>query len=74
MSVMSQLNLEISRPGEIGITKRCANCGTAENPDRAPITTIVIDWRTDLMCDPCVTSFDWSQWEFDPILNVYRRR
>jgi hypothetical protein len=62
MSTMSQLSLAKE-------TERCANCGTKERP--AP--TVVIGWRIDLLCDECVARFDWSDWQFDPVLNVYWR-
>jgi hypothetical protein len=74
MSVMSTLDLFVNRPAELGITKRCANCGSTHEPDGTQITTVVIDWRTDVMCSRCIANFDWSQWIFDPILNVYVRR
>ena len=74
MSVMSELDLFVNRPGELGVTKRCCNCGTTEEPDGTPITTIVHDWRTNVMCSRCVANFDWSDWQFDPILNVYYRK
>jgi hypothetical protein len=44
----------------------CGRCGTRRQP-----TTVVIDWRTELVCDACVARFDWSEWNFDPILNTY---
>lgn len=74
MSTMSELDLVLNRPAEAGVTKRCVNCGQTEEQRQAPITTIVVDWRVDVMCDACVASFDWSDWTFDPVLNVYRRR
>jgi hypothetical protein len=41
---------------------RCANCGTNQRGAR----TLVIDWREDYLCDPCVDSFDWSEgWTYD---------
>ena len=45
---------------------RCGNCGTSEN-----VVTVVIDWRTEVLCDRCVARFDWSDWTFDPVLNTY---
>ena len=48
---------------------RCGNCGTSENA-----VTVVIDWRTDLLCDRCIARFDWSNYAFDPILNTYTHR
>lgn len=74
MSVMSQFDLDVNHPGDIGIIKRCANCGRTEQKIGQPITTIVIDWRTDLLCDGCVARFTWKDWDFDPVLNIYWRR
>ncbi len=68
MSVMSNLALLRSeRP-------RCACCGTTGTLTGTPPTTIVIDWRIELMCDSCISRFDWSDWIFDPILNLYLRK
>jgi hypothetical protein len=69
MSVMSQLSL--ARHDK---STRCANCGQTEEKSSRPVTTIVVDWRTDLMCDTCIAGFDWSDWDFDPILNLYTRK
>jgi hypothetical protein len=62
MSVMSQLSLAKE-------TERCGNCGTKERP----ALTVAIDWRVTLLCDECVAIFDWSDWQFDPVRNVYWR-
>ena len=68
MSVMSGLDLELCmRP-------RCANCGQSEEISGIPVTTIISDIRTELICDRCVARFDWSDWNFDPVLNVYWRK
>lgn len=61
VSTMSQLDL-------IRHSERCGNCGRNSQP-----TTVVIDFRPELMCDQCVARFDWSDWNFDPILNTYSR-
>lgn len=74
MSVMSELDLFVNHPGELGVVKRCTNCGRTEAQTETPITTVVADWRIDVMCDGCVATFDWSDWTFDPLLNVYRRK
>jgi hypothetical protein len=63
MSQMSELDL-------VRREERCGNCGSRNRP----ASTVVIDWRTELMCDRCVATFDWSDWEFDPVLNAYFRR
>ena len=68
MSVMSQLDLLRSDSHT-----RCANCGCTEEESGTPVTTIVADWRTELMCDTCVRRYDWSDWTFDPVLNIYTR-
>jgi hypothetical protein len=61
MSTMSELDLMRKE-------SQCAVCGTADNAD-----TLVIDWRTDLMCSPCISRYDWAGWNFDPILNIYMK-
>jgi hypothetical protein len=66
---MSTLDVARTHPGT-----RCANCGCTEEKSGVPVTTIVADWRTEMLCDHCVASHDWSDWQFDPILNVYYRR
>lgn len=63
MSLMSELNL-------VKQEERCGRCGTRNRP----ADTIVIDWRTERLCDRCVARFDWRGWEFDPVLNAYFRR
>lgn len=66
MSALDQLRTDAST--------RCANCGRSEEESGVPVTTVVIDWRIDLLCDDCVGRFDWLiHWNFDPILNVYTR-
>ena len=72
MSVMSELDLV--RSGNARGFRRCANCGRTEEDSGKPITTIVIDWRTELLCDGCIARYDWSDWTFDPVLNIYRHR
>jgi hypothetical protein len=67
MSVMSRLSL--TRQEE-----RCGNCGQTEEKSGIPTTTIAIDRSASLLCDECVASFDWSDWIFDPVLNVYLRK
>ena len=42
---------------------RCANCGITD----PPATTLVNDWRTDLLRDECIASYSWSDRQFDPI-------
>ncbi len=64
MSVMSQLSLLRS-------DTRCGCCGRTEEESRIPTATVVIDWHAELMCDACVARHDWSDWTFDPILNLY---
>lgn len=62
----------MSRMADLDLVRResrCAVCGTANGA-----VTLVIDWRTDLMCDPCVSRYDWQDWTFDPILNIYRHK
>lgn len=67
MSVMSQLDLvRITDP-------RCGNCGQQESQSGIPVTTIVVDWRAEMLCDRCVASHDWQDWNFDPITNIYTR-
>lgn len=66
MSVMSELVMLRTETNA-----RCANCGTTGTLAGIPVTTLVVDWRTELLCDSCVTRFDWSDWTFDPILNIY---
>lgn len=66
MSVMSQLDL-LRRDDDT----RCGCCGQTEEKSGVPATTIVIDFRAELMCDRCVANHDWSDWTFDPILNLY---
>jgi hypothetical protein len=70
MSVMSQLDL-LRQPEEPWLSPRCGCCGTTEAKSGVPITTVVVDFRTELMCDKCVARHDWSDWIFDPILNLY---
>jgi hypothetical protein len=48
----------------------CGNCGNRENAT----TTTVIDWRTERLCDPCVTSYDWADWNLDPATNTYTHK
>ena len=62
MSVMSQLDLQLRE-------HRCGNCGSTQNP----ADTVVIDPTPRLLCDYCVATFDWSDWYFDPVWNVYSR-
>lgn len=69
MSVMAQLDLARTHR-----STRCANCGRTEEQSGVPVTTIVADWRIDLLCDTCVRNHDWSDWTFDPVLNVYYAR
>jgi hypothetical protein len=66
MSVMSQLDQLRSYDDT-----RCGGCGQTEEASGVPVTTIVIDFRAELMCDACVAGHDWSDWTFDPILNLY---
>jgi hypothetical protein len=63
VSVMSELDL-------VKQGRRCGGCGTTN----VPAETIVIDWRPELLCERCVANHDWSDWTFDPVLNVYRRK
>lgn len=54
--------------------ERCSNCGQTEKRSGVPATTIVLDWRgPELVCDTCVANHDWSDWTFEPILNLYTR-
>lgn len=69
MSVMSELDL-LRRYDDT----RCSGCGCTEEKTGVPVVTVVIDWRIELMCDPCIAKFDWSDWIFDPILNLYTRK
>jgi hypothetical protein len=39
--------------------RHCGNCGTTVPGPR----TAVIDWREDWLCDKCIASFDWSDWQ-----------
>jgi alpha-glucosidase (family GH31 glycosyl hydrolase) len=53
---------------------RCGGCGQTEQESKIPVTTVVIDWRTELLCDTCIANHDWRDWIFDPVLNLYSRR
>lgn len=66
MSVMSELDV-LRRYNDT----RCGGCGQSEEKSGIPATTIVIDFRAELMCDTCVANHNWSDWTFDPILNLY---
>lgn len=68
MSVMSELDV-LRRYNDT----RCGGCGQSEEKSGIPATTIVIDFRAELLCDTCVANHDWpeSEWTFDPILNLY---
>lgn len=43
------------------LARRCANCGTVQQP----LVTVVMDWRTDMLCQSCTDSYDWPPaiWE-----------
>lgn len=51
----------------------CGNCGCSEGQGGAPVRTTVRDWRTDVLCDACVASYDWSDWAFDGVA-TYRHK
>ena len=40
----------------------CCNCGRTSAQAGCLLRTRVIDWRTELMCDTCVASYDWADW------------
>jgi hypothetical protein len=54
--------------------RRCANCGNTEESDGRIIRTTVIDWRTDELCDPCVASYDWSDWSYVASTRTYTHK
>jgi hypothetical protein len=53
--------------------RMCANCGRKES-DGVIIEATVIDWRTDELCDGCIASFDWSDWDYDATTRTYRHK
>lgn len=59
---MSQLDL-------VRQEERCGNCGTRN----MIADTVVIDTSPQLLCRKCVARFDWTGWDFDPVLNLYTR-
>lgn len=54
------------------LLQRCANCGTATEP----LPVMVIDWRTDRLCQPCADSYYWSPdlWDREPATGTLHGR
>lgn len=53
---------------------RCALCGLHADDSDIPVTTAIVGWRTDLICDNCVAVADLSDFRFDSLTNTYTRR